>query len=104
MDVIVSNRVAKLTPGGPMMGGLASALLPAVRKSGVVWFGSSGKLRKVVPGASPLVQVETYGRGTIATVDLPEQHYSGFYEGFANSALWPLLHSRPDLSRASAHD
>jgi len=104
VDVIVSNRVAKLTPGGPMMGGLASALLPAVRKSGVVWFGSSGKLRKVVPGASPLVQVETYGRGTIATVDLPEQHYSGFYEGFANSALWPLMHSRPDLSRASAHD
>ncbi len=104
MDIIVSNRVAKITPGGPMMGGLASALLPAVRKSGVVWFGSSGKLRKVVPGASPLVQVEAYGRGTIATVDLPEQHYAGFYEGFANSALWPLMHSRPDLSRASAHD
>ena len=104
MDIIVSNRVAKITPGGPMMGGLAAALLPAVRKSGVVWFGSSGKLRKAVPGATPLVQVESYGRGTIATVDLPEQHYPGFYEGFANSALWPLLHSRPDLSRASAHD
>ena len=87
-----------------MMGGLASALLPAVRKSGVVWFGSSGKLRKAVPGATPWVQVESYGRGTIATVDLPEQHYSGFYEGFANSALWPLLHSRPDLSRVSADD
>ena len=87
-----------------MMGGLAAALLPAVRKSGVVWFGSSGKLRKAVAGATPLVQVETYGRGTIATVDLPEQHYSGFYEGFANSALWPLMHSRPDLSRVSAHD
>jgi trehalose 6-phosphate synthase len=104
VDIIVSNRVAKVTPGGPMMGGLASALLPAVRKSGVVWFGSSGRLRKAVAGATPLVQVETYGRGTIATVDLPEQHYSGFYEGFANSALWPLMHSRPDLSRASAHD
>ena len=104
MDIIVSNRVAKVTPGEPMMGGLAAALLPAVRKSGVVWFGSSGKLRKAVAGATPLVQVETYGRGTIATVDLPEQHYSGFYEGFANSGLWPLLHSRPDLARVSAHD
>ena len=76
-----------------MMGGLASALLPAVRKSGVVWFGSSGKLRDSADGAPPLVQLETYGRGTIATVDLPAQHYSGFYEGFANSALWPLLHA-----------
>ena len=87
-----------------MMGGLASALLPAVRKSGVVWFGSSGKLRDTTDGAPPLVQLETYGRGTIATVDLPAQYYSGFYEGFANSALWPLLHSRPDLARASTRD
>lgn len=104
MDIIVSNRVAKVTPGGPMMGGLASALLPAVRKSGVVWFGSSGNVRKEVPGTPPLVQVESYGRGTIATVDLPEQHYTGFYEGYANSTLWPLLHARPDLSCASADD
>ena len=55
------------------MGGLASALLPAVRKSGVVWFGSSGKTRRTVPGATPFVQVESYGRGTIATVDLPDE-------------------------------
>jgi len=87
-----------------MMGGLASALLPAVRKSGVVWFGSSGKLRDSADSAPPLVQLETYGRGTIATVDLPAQHYSGFYEGFANSALWPLLHSRPDLATAGTRD
>lgn len=86
------------------MGGLASALLPAVRQSGVVWFGSSGNLRKASPGVPPLVQVESYGRGTIATVDLPEQHYSGYYEGYANSALWPLLHSRADLSSATANE
>jgi trehalose 6-phosphate synthase len=104
VDIVVSNRVARVTPGGPMMGGLASALLPAVRKSGVVWFGSSGKLRDTVEGAPPLVQLETYGRGTLATVDLPAQHYAGFYEGFANSALWPLLHSRPDLTRATTHE
>jgi trehalose 6-phosphate synthase len=87
-----------------MMGGLASALLPAVRKSGVVWFGSSGKTRRTVPGATPFVQVESYGRGTIATVDLPDEHYRGFYEGYANSALWPLLHSRPDLARITECD
>ena len=87
-----------------MIGGLASALLPAVKKSGVVWFGSSGNLRKIEPGDAPLVEVESYGRGTIARVDLPEQHYCGFYEGYANSALWPLLHSRADLTHARAGD
>lgn len=103
MDIVVSNRVAKAASGEPMMGGLASALLPAVKKSGVVWFGSSGKLRKTSSGV-PLVQVVPYGRGTIATVDPPEQYYHGFYEGYANSALWPLLHSRPDLSCATSND
>jgi trehalose 6-phosphate synthase len=86
------------------MGGLASALLPAVRKSGVVWFGSSGKTRRTIPGATPFAQVQSYGRGTIATVDLPEEHYCGFYEGYSNSALWPLLHSRRDLARVSESD
>ncbi|MBI4365864.1 MAG: trehalose-6-phosphate synthase [Deltaproteobacteria bacterium] len=87
-----------------MVGGLAAALLPAVKKAGAVWFGSSGNTRHIKAGASPLVQVEAYGRGAIATVDLPEQHYTGFYEGYANSALWPLLHSRADLSRGSPRD
>ncbi|HZD90454.1 MAG TPA: trehalose-6-phosphate synthase [Pseudolabrys sp.] len=104
MDIVVSNRVARITPGGPMVGGLASALLPAVKKSGVVWFGSSGNLRKIEPGDAPLVEVESYGRGTIARVDLPEQQYSGFYEGYANSCLWPLLHSRADLAHGRAEE
>jgi trehalose 6-phosphate synthase len=104
VDIVVSNRVARTSPGGPVVGGLASALLPAVKKSGVVWFGSSDNVRKIAPGATPLARLETYGRGTIATVDLPEQHYAGFYEGFANSTLWPLLHSRGDLSRYSVQD
>jgi trehalose 6-phosphate synthase len=85
-----------------MVGGLAAALLPAVKKSGVVWFGSSGKLRNVAAGVTPLFEVESYGRGTIARVDLPEQHYDGFYAGYANSALWPILHSRPDIARGNA--
>ena len=33
---------------------------------------------------------------------MPAKHYRGFYEGFANSALWPALHSRPDLIRVTA--
>src|ERR1700723_1793410 len=37
-------------------------------------------------------------------LDLPGAHYGGYYEGFANSALWPALHSRADLIRASQQD
>src|SRR5690242_8612691 len=37
-------------------------------------------------------------------LDLPAAHYGGYYEGFANSALWPALHSRADLIRASQAD
>jgi trehalose 6-phosphate synthase len=37
-------------------------------------------------------------------LDLPAAHYGGYYEGFANSALWPALHSRSDLIRASQED
>lgn len=104
LDIVVSNRVARVTPDRPMVGGLAAALLPAVKKSGVVWFGSSGKTRDIADGVTPLFEVESYGRGTIARVDLPAQHYPGFYAGFANSALWPLLHSRPDLARFDDRD
>ena len=87
------------------MGGLAAALLPAVKKSGVVWFGSSGRTKDIATGgAPPFVQIESYGHGSIATVDVPEQHYTGFYEGFSNSALWPVLHSRIDLSRPRPED
>ena len=104
LDIVVSNRVARPVPGRPMVGGLAAALLPAVKKSGVVWFGSSGKLREISDGVTPLAEVESYGCGAIAKVDLPARHYCGFYAGFANSALWPLLHSRVDLLRIASGD
>ena len=44
------------------------------------------------------------GAGALAMLDLPAAHYGGYYEGFANSALWPALHSRADLIRASEED
>jgi trehalose 6-phosphate synthase len=104
VDIVVSNRVAPVAPERAIMGGLAAALLPAVKKSGVIWFGSSGRTRDIGSDAAPLVQIESYGRGSIATVDAPAQHHAGFYEGFSNSALWPLLHSRLDLSRPCPQD
>jgi len=78
------------------MGGLASALLPAVKGFGAVWIGSSGKVQKP-QDRDAFASVEALGKGALATVDLPEAHYANYYEGYSNSALWPVLHSRLDL-------
>jgi trehalose 6-phosphate synthase len=101
--VVVSNRVARGTANEPMTGGLAAALLPVVEKSGAIWVGSSGRVRD---GAQkePFAEIEALGAGALAMLDLPAAHYGGYYEGFANSALWPALHSRTDLIRASQED
>lgn len=99
--IVVSNRVCLPKGDEPVTGGLAAALLPAVRTSGAIWVGSSGRLRDRYEG-EPLAEVRALGAGAVAMLDLPAAHYRGFYEGFANSALWPLLHSRTDLIRASA--
>jgi trehalose 6-phosphate synthase len=101
--VVVSNRVARGKPNEPMTGGLAAALLPVVEKSGAIWVGSSGRVRD---GANkePFAEIEALGAGALAMLDLPAAHYGGYYEGFANSALWPALHSRADLIRASQDD
>jgi trehalose 6-phosphate synthase len=101
--VVVSNRVARGKANEPMTGGLAAALLPVVEKSGAIWVGSSGRVRD---GANkePFAEIEALGAGALAMLDLPAAHYGGYYEGFANSALWPALHSRVDLICASQED
>src|SRR3977135_3373625 len=101
--VVVSNRVARGRASERMTGGLAAALLPVVEKSGAIWVGSSGRVRD---GAQkePFAEIEALGAGALAMLDLPAAHYGGYYEGFANSALWPALHSRSDLIRASPAD
>jgi trehalose 6-phosphate synthase len=101
--VVVSNRVSRGKANEPMTGGLAAALLPVVEKSGAIWVGSSGRVRD---GAQkePFAEIEALGAGALAMLDLPAAHYAGYYEGFANSALWPALHSRTDLICATQDD
>ena len=102
--VVVSNRVARSSPDEPLAGGLAAALLPMVRDSGAIWVGSSGHASDPTQIRDSFAKIEALGSGALATVDMPAKHYKGYYEGFANSALWPALHSRPDLIRVSADD
>ena len=104
--VLVSNRVADSRLDGPVEGGLASALLQAVKKCGAVWLGTriqqSNSLNSERRG--PLTALATIGAGTTARVDVPAGLYDKFYKGFANSGLWPVLHSRPDLIGARDDD
>src|SRR5579885_3282283 len=102
--VVVSNRVARAKPDEPLAGGLAAALLPMVRDSGAIWVGSSGHTGDAAQTHDSFAKVEALGSGALATVDMPAKHYRGYYEGFANSALWPALHSRPDLIHVTADD
>src|SRR5580692_2307602 len=101
--VVVSNRITRGNANEPITGGLAAALLPIVEKSGAIWVGSSGRVRDGVQ-KEPFAEVEALGSGALAMLDLPAAHYGGYYEGFANSALWPALHSRTDLIRISQGD
>jgi trehalose 6-phosphate synthase len=102
--VVVSNRVARSQPDEPVAGGLAAALIPMVKESGAIWVGSSGHAGDSRQTKGSFAKIEALGAGALATVDMPAQHYLGFYEGFANSGLWPALHSRPDLIQVTAEN
>ena len=102
--VVVSNRVAQGKPDEPIAGGLAAALIPLVKDSGAIWVGSSSRAAGAAQSKHSFAKVEALGAGALVTVDIPAEHYLGFYEGFANSALWPALHSRADLIQVADGD
>ena len=97
--VVVSNRVApvKKTRSGSE-GGLAVAVLAALRERGGIWFGWSGKISEGDSNGPDLFDI---GKLTYATLNLTQQDYDEYYNGFANRILWPLFHYRLDLTEFS---
>jgi len=94
--IVVSNRVNPPTGAGEeSVGGLSMALSAALQEYSGLWFGWSGKTAEEVE-AAPTVQ--TVGGVTVATVDLDEQDFQEYYNGYANKTLWPLFHYRVDLT------
>jgi trehalose 6-phosphate synthase len=95
--VVISNRVAVPKARGEVgaQGGLAGALNAALKKSGGLWFGWSGA---EVENPSPEPMTATHDGVTMATVDLSPQDVDEYYNGYANSTLWPLFHYRLDLT------
>ena len=93
--IIVSNRVAPVNEGKATSGGLAVALLAGMRRSGGIWFGWSGEVSEVTDERVHLVRS---GRLTVATINLSGRDLDEYYNGFANTTLWPLFHYRLDLA------
>ena len=96
--ISVSNRVGIPTTGSGRAGGLEAALREALESEGGVWFGWSGEVAEE-RSASPAVMKK--GKVIYATVDLSRADYEDYYLGYANSTLWPLLHSQ--LGRIEFH-
>ena len=96
--VVVSNRVA-VPERGTQAGGLAVAIREALKDKNGIWFGWSGK----VGIAGPATTVDHDGISYV-TVNLTKGDHREFYNGFANSVLWPILHYRLDLVEFTRRD
>lgn len=92
--VVVSNRVAD-PKRDRKAGGLAVAVGETLEATGGGWFGWSGE---VTPDAKELKPAFKLIDGVyIVTIDLTSAELDGYYFGFSNQCLWPLLHYRVDL-------
>ena len=86
--VCVSNRVA-VPKRGAAPGGLAVGVLSALRHTGGVWFGWGGELTDEEPGQPEILIRDNV---TYITIRLRRRDFEAYYNGHANSTLWPLFH------------
>jgi trehalose 6-phosphate synthase len=93
--VVVSNRLPPAVDAGReeardlAVGGLASALLGALRRApDCLWLGWNG--REGARRGRPAQRVVDGVR--VAGIALSERELDGYYRGACNSALWPLCH------------
>ncbi len=77
-------------------GGLAGALNAALKDRGGLWFGWSGQESEDRTGNMDIQRTDGV---TTATIDLSSRDIGEYYNGYANSTLWPLFHYRIDLAR-----
>ena len=101
--VFVSNRVQVPEPGrANQAGGLAPAVKAALRARSGLWFGWSGETANHTDGRD--LRYVQYGQREYATLHLSEEELVGYYRGYSNRVLWPLLHDRADLIAFSPSD
>ncbi len=97
--VVISNRVAvpKARGAAGAQGGLAGALHAALKDREGLWFGWSGEESE--SGRTGHIDTQTNDGVTTATIDLSQRDIDEYYNGYANSTLWPLFHYRLDLAK-----
>ncbi|MDF2691924.1 MAG: Alpha,alpha-trehalose-phosphate synthase [Labilithrix sp.] len=102
--LVVSNRLPDFRPvegddgeRKKSVGGLVSALEPALRSRRGMWLGWSGKtVSSTEPITTGVSEEGDNGSGVqLAWVDYTEDWYRNYYAGFCNGTLWPLFHSFP---------
>lgn len=92
--VVVANRLPVDRVGDtwqPSPGGLVAALAPVLRSRAGCWVGWPGDIDHGSAAEFAPTPFHTAGI-TMVPLALDQQDYDGFYEGFANSTLWPLYH------------
>ena len=99
--VIVSNRVTKADARIGRAGGLAIAMIDALKEKGGMWFWWSGGIADQTAETATIDQQDNI---TYATLDLGRADYDGYYLGYANAALWPLLHFQIGLMKYESED
>lgn len=88
--------VPKARGAAGAQGGLAGALNAALKDHGGIWFGWSGQDSDEPEGN---IHLQRSDGVTTATIDLSSRDIDEYYNGYANSTLWPLFHYRLDLTQ-----
>jgi trehalose 6-phosphate synthase/phosphatase len=101
--LVLANRLPFVyEPGGEGLqrrlapGGLVSALEPVLHKRGGTWVGWAGS-----HVAAEAVRAEKGDLYRVRAVAVSRTELAGYYHGWCNRTLWPLLHSLP--ARACFH-
>lgn len=87
--VVISNRTPTTMIGRQReVGGLVSALEPALHDGKGIWLGWSGRERE----GSRNLNIDAFARPPHATFDLTPVWREKFHANFCNRVLWPLFH------------
>jgi trehalose 6-phosphate synthase/phosphatase len=96
--LIVSNRLpmtARIEDGEvllqPSDGGLATGLRGVHERGGGLWIGWSGLTDRASLSAHRTVAYRLSDLGALP-IPLSEEEVAGYYRGYSNGALWPVLH------------
>jgi alpha,alpha-trehalose-phosphate synthase [UDP-forming]/trehalose-phosphatase len=99
--LVVSNRTPPSTTGRQRsVGGLVSALEPALQSHEGMWLGWSGG---ETDGDRKLT-IDDTALPVRASFEFPPEWREHYYGGFCNRALWPLFHGLPGRVRYSDQD